>query len=366
MSENLIPQNLPTGTPPPTVNPPAPPTSIEAIDSSTMEQKLQEEIKTSLVPEKIENPPSSTPSDSGPKPEQSKFSYIKPLRTYESDVADAIKSKNASLTKIAVAENIRRQKNGESELRPKSPIGKNILIFSLSMFLVALGAILLYNFYISPKFSDNVPSKFEAQSLITPDSRKEIVLAGQVSNFIDILSGAKNGVNKSLGTITEFYFTKPAVGGKTLISAAEFIRLLDTNAPDALLRSLGEPFMFGYHEFNGTHPFLILTNSFYQNAFASMLKWEETMAEDLSFFIRASLRAGDEAVKPQSTADILRSSKAFTDMVIKNKDVRALSDQYDHIVLLYTFFDKDTIIIGTNEFTLKEILDRMTNRRFVR
>ena len=43
-----------------------------------------------------------------------------------------------------------------------------------------------------------------------------------------------------------------------------------------------------------------------------------------------------------------------------------LTDEYEHPILLYTFADKDTIILTTNEFTLKEILDRMTNRRFVR
>jgi len=62
----------------------------------------------------------------------------------------------------------------------------------------------------------------------------------------------------------------------------------------------------------------------------------------------------------------LRRSKPFVDVVIKNKDVRMLTDEYEHPILLYTFADKDTIILTTNEFTLKEILDRMTNRRFVR
>lgn len=319
-------------------------------------------IETPTQPPKVPVvEPTPEPATSNP------FVYLQPLRTFEGDVADAVKNKNASVVKIAVAESVKKQKSGEM-LEPPTPVFKNLAIFLMSLLLVGGGGYLVYTFYYVPKTVAPATKEFAVESLVAPDTQKEFpVSAANAGSIGQAILDTKTGVNKALNAVTELYFTQIQNGVKSLIESSIFVNLLSPNVPSPFVRSLSPRFMFGFHEFNGTHPFLILKTTFYQSAFAGMLKWEETMADDLNtLFIRPSLITNTEAGKPSTTADFLRRSKPFVDVVIKNKDVRMLTDEYEHPMLLYTFADKDTIILTTNEFTLKEILDRMTNRRFVR
>ncbi|HEY4511519.1 MAG TPA: hypothetical protein VJH55_01630 [Candidatus Paceibacterota bacterium] len=321
------------------------------------------------VVESLVQPPTKVPA-AEPTPEPiapNPFVYLRPLRTFEGDVADAVKNKNASVVKIAVAESVKKQKSQET-LEPPTPVFKNLAIFLMSLLMVGGGGYLVYTFYYVPKTVAPATREFAVESLVVPDTQKEFpVSAANAGTIGQAILDTKTGMNKTLHAVTELYFTQTQNSVKSLIESSIFVNLLSPNIPSPFVRSLSPRFMFGFHEFNGTHPFLILKTTFYQSAFAGMLKWEETVADDLNtLFIRPSLIANTEAGKPSTTADFLRRSKPFVDVVIKNKDVRMLTDEYEHPILLYTFADKDTIILTTNEFTLKEILDRMTNRRFVR
>jgi hypothetical protein len=51
----------------------------------------------------------------------------------------------------------------------------------------------------------------------------------------------------------------------------------------------------------------------------------------------------------------------FTDRIIENHDTRALETNLGDIVLLWTFLDRSTLVITTNEATLREILSRHKN-----
>jgi hypothetical protein len=52
--------------------------------------------------------------------------------------------------------------------------------------------------------------------------------------------------------------------------------------------------------------------------------------------------------------------------VVKNKDTRILRDSHGNTVLLYSFINKETLIITTNEATFNEIYDRLTVSSFKR
>jgi hypothetical protein len=56
----------------------------------------------------------------------------------------------------------------------------------------------------------------------------------------------------------------------------------------------------------------------------------------------------------------------FEDEVVKNKDIRVLKDSTNTTVLLYSFINKETLIITTNEQTFNEVYDRLTISSFKR
>ncbi|MCR4334409.1 MAG: hypothetical protein NUV47_01595 [Patescibacteria group bacterium] len=276
------------------------------------------------------------------------YPFQRPLRTYESDVADTIKSKNVSVTKIAIAEKIKKEKNDLTSPIPPSPLLKNISLFFISLILVVSGLYAIYEFYYVPKSKVIVINKTVVPNIIVSDIDKEVT--------IETINSETNNLSIPENSIANLYITKGEGDAKKLISAQEFLSLLQTDAPDQYVRTLEPDFMFGIHSFNGNNPFIIFKTNLYQSAFAGMLKWEATLANDLSVIFSTTA---------QPTPDILATSKPFIDLVIKNKDVRALTNQYDRITLLYTFLDKETLLITTNEFTLKEILNRITNKKFV-
>lgn len=99
-------------------------------------------------------------------------------------------------------------------------------------------------------------------------------------------------------------------------------------------------------------PFIILTNNFFQNAFAGMLSWESTMPADLSAIF---------GITPAEW-----SSGAFHDKLIKNKNVREFTDSSGNVLFLYSFIDNNTLVIAQNEAALGEIITRFENQAYVR
>ncbi len=95
---------------------------------------------------------------------------------------------------------------------------------------------------------------------------------------------------------------------------------------------------------------MVFKTSSYETSFAGMLKWEETLQQDLTPFLHASTTPG---------------TTTFQDVVIRNKDVRVLKDTTGKAAILYSFPSKDTLVITTDEETFKEIIGRLAPTQFV-
>ena len=162
--------------------------------------------------------------------------------------------------------------------------------------------------------------------------------------------------------------------------------------------------MLGTYNDNGTAaPFIILTNNFFQNAYAGMISWEKTMPDDLvNVFGYADKTVKQEntvttvlpisfaSTSPTSTPALpnFASSTAtsaipsfvytppissyfniqgsFKDGVIDNKDVRAFTEPDGTMLVLYSFVDNNTIVITTDENALAEIINRLEKQTFIR
>ncbi len=328
------------------------------------------------------------------------FPFQKPLRTFEGDIADALKSKNISVAKIAIAEKVKKeaiqkkatvipaaapspapvttqlktppqalsqaQPQTPPRIRPASPVVKNLLLFIMSILLVGGGGYLLYTFYWLPKSKEVTIPKVTIESLVPSDNQKELFFPpASEKTLADLLRQERDSVKIPQGSIEDVYITSG--NPRHFITSQDLLSNLKATPPDEFVRTLEPQYMFGIHSFNGNNPFIILKTNYYQSAFAGMLTWEATMANDLDeVFSRDSQTTTAPQSTPLSTADILIKQKPFVDTVIKNKDVRVLTNQYGRITLLYTFIDNQTILIATNEFTLSEVLDRLINRRYVR
>jgi hypothetical protein len=287
---------------------------------------------------------------------------ISPLRTYKDDVARTISKGKTSLTSMVIAESRRKLEKTEGKNKEEKINVKSTVFVIASVILITGGIASSAYFYIKNKNNSVIEATARISSLIFADEQEEFDTTGLSGRqILSLLTDEKeNAEVLPLGSIKHIYLTENKGDGKTLVSAREFLETIDTQVRSSYLRSINQPFMFGFHVFDGSQPFLILKVGFFEGAFAGMLEWEKYIQDDLApLFV-------DKTSSIFNESSVTASQPAFSDVVIKNKDTRVLKNDAGNTVLLYSFLDRETLAITTREDTLIEIFTRMTGSRVSR
>ncbi len=268
------------------------------------------------------------------------------VRTYEGDLALIMREKKGSVIKIALAEHRKRETEGERAMA--APKKNSIFLFSSLMAIVL--SVALLGFVYFAKEDENGAATIKVESLIFAEKQKAVDASGfSQAKLIAAVKAELGETTLRLDTIENIYFIEGAGAAKEKMPTERFFGILGTRVPAVLLRSLKENFMFGIHAFNGNQPFLILKTDFYENAFLGLLKWESSLASDLLPVFGTKITSENRYLL----------EKDFQDVTIKNIDARALTDEGGKTVLIYTIPNKETIIIGTAEDTLNEVIGRL-------
>jgi hypothetical protein len=326
--------------------------------------------------------PSPTPDPSAYKPEESRpippfqslaissersnqaiknDPSIKPLRTFRSDAEEAVRYQNVSAIDIAVAE----QKKKEEKPAPveyqdvKKSHGGALALSAIGLVIVLGAGWYLWFSQTSPQ--SEIPITQTAEQKVQEITVETLIpyqngstLALSTGSDTLALIGAKLGAaNAGLGDV---YVIVPTIGA-TSTSIAPITEIFSgTNAPDRLLRSLGNDYMIGMYRYEKQGSFVLLTNTFFQNAFAGMLEWEKDMRNDLISLIQVT--------HPEESV-ISTDSDIFEDAIVSNIDTRVLKGKDGNVILAYAFSDKDTAVIASSIETLKYVLDRLLTVRTI-
>jgi hypothetical protein len=307
-------------------------------------------------------------------PEDSKYSQLKQIRTYQGDVANALENQNESIFSIHKRETEKRRATGgipEEMREPEKDNSKKykdfLFLFFGSIVLIAMGVLGAWFGY------QEFVRRSTPPVLAVPENRfisagSEINLNLQGFNrerfavtFSEAISGTPAGelrhvVNRRAeGTVAP------------ILTTTELMLMLEARAPGSLVRSFDKLYMTGAI---GETPFFIIKLSSFENAFAGMLAWEANMGEDLIplFGSPALLKAIDD-------------KNVFKDVIVKNKDVRVLTSEVitsqlldgevvtsttTTPVLLYSFLDNNMLIITNKIEALQTIMDRLTREKLSR
>jgi hypothetical protein len=320
---------------------------------ATEPEPLKEEPKTeppkapvSVVPAPQKSEPLVSPA---PKPAQNDPS-IRPLRTFKTDAEEAVRYKNISAVDIAVAEQKRREATPGTYTSEKKPHA-GIFIATVMILIVALGAG-WYLWFNTSQGTETAPPIQGSIETIIPYAKGSTLLLDPDSDPL-VLIGAKLATsNAGLGNVYALIPIPTSASAEQAPIASVFGK---TNIPSRLERSLSSEYMIGTFTYDVQSPFIILKNTFFQNAFAGMLEWEKNLRSDLLPLIHVSF--------PQEIATT--NSDTFEDIVISNIDTRILKNAEGKTILAYAFADTGTIVIATNETTLKYVLDRLLTVRSV-
>ena len=309
------------------------------------------------------------------KKQKESSSFIKPLRTYQSDIAEALAKGKTSLVGIVSAEH--KKKNEELKKKPPvkkkkvSHIIKNILMGTLSIIFVVAGVGYLAYFYIENKKTNEVLIQEENSSLIFSEKNKVLNITDfNRRKLMNALVSVKDKTGGTLNTVTNYIIIEKVkniegIEDRVPVGAESFLKTLEVRAPSSLLRALEKEFMFGVHVFDGNVPFFIFKVESYENAFAGMLAWEKTMEIDLYPLFKPEAVIFDGSKDGEGTTTP-KTKLGFRDVIIKNKDTRVLEGENGETIFLYSFLDSKTIVMAANRDSFTEILTRIASSRNLR
>ena len=382
--------NIPTG-PADLNNPPKKPGSID-IDAILLPKKeapqarprinagvlLEQEQNATLAPAKPASQKSSDlPSQSGQtfapqvSPPPKETATVQPLQTYKGDIENLIKDKNISVVNIAAAEAEKRAQASPTPEHGGAGEGRSLLTKIMMMLgglvlLAAAGGIGIF-IYTELTATVSIPEDTPAP-FITVDKTTVVALPQAELSRVTLmqeLEKVKQASGVSLGLIERLL---PATISTTLegdtrtaLSAERFLEVLASNTPEELVRTLEPQYLLGVHIFDGPQAFIILRTDSYERAFAAMLEWERTLRNDLApLFTRVPRpRTPEEPSATSTAASAQIFNTGFVDQIVENRDTRAIHNETGDLLLLWTFLDRNTIVLTTNEYTLREIISRL-------
>lgn len=297
---------------------------------------------------------------------------IRPLRTYEEDVASFVKKGQISTSKIVLAEQKRQQ---EAELMEKVETQTNraSIALKLSIGLVVFGIIITTGII----YFTGEKQKIETPKISISDFRDVLIdkktkipvyvndklnseIKKQVADEMSKTSGLAFSeiteiqlLNKSIIEIPD----KDAQEKIEKVSIEEFFKFLEFRPEESMIRAMDKNYLFGMIGTNaGPRPFLLIRTLEYQRIFAGMLNWEKSMFREINDIFFQTL----------STNDFLAEQPKFTDIIIFNRDVRAILDENGQTDFFYTFVNNDHLLLSTEKEVIEEIYKKLSIQNIVR
>jgi hypothetical protein len=312
------------------------------------------------------------------------------IKTYQGDIASAIKNDNVSMIKIALAEKRRQDTRGgggslDGTLNSSSNNNKYLIVFGIMAVFIVGGLLAGYLFLQSQSSQKQAVVQNTVQPILYTEEISNINIDGKdLNQVLKAIDQEKNGVMDT-GTMKAIYLTSGVGTSTQSLTTQDFFSILQTRVPDGLIRVLDPNFLFGVYAYTPREMFAIFKVSSYDTAFANMLQWEPNIETDIgSIFMNKNgnnpVNTTTESMNISSTTSsssiplqqnsplpsAIFTQKKFVDKVFSNKDVRVLQDPQGQQYMFYSFIDKETLVIATSEKTLKEILFRITTGRIVR
>ncbi len=294
-------------------------------------------------------------------------SSVKQLQTYKSDIESVVSNKNVSVVSIAAAEANRNSATATTQPATQNePSSWRTTLIVAAGLLLLLAAVGIVAYVVERPTALPVAENPQAPFINTDDATAVVLPTDATrTSAQNALQAARENTKLAVGLIQWLYVARAVSttsSASTQLSGADFLSLITPNVPPEFLRTVQGPYLLGVHSFDENQPFLILHVDSYGTAYAGMLDWERTMQGDLSpLFVRSASPHinGGATSAPTATTSQQFIPTSFVDKIVENRDTRAIVSPAGDLLLLWTFLDRNTIVITTNEYTLREVVSRI-------
>lgn len=339
----------------------------EAIDKETMRKRIDEEVKRRVaetaqkkLDEENKRKSQQLAREQEIKQKENEFtqsqnvieelkkekgSSLHPLRTLQSDLAGAVQEEQLSATKIAISEQERGSTAYPIKKNPSGALGKIIIFFIILLLLISGGAG-GYWYWINRTQTKNTTPNV-VQSIIYAETSTEVdtnkIPEGELTSTILKLINTPATTGE---TISNVYFTKTATSSdgvtktKALLNFSEWLKYSHSSIPEDFSRFINAYMVGLYKSPEQNSIFITFKIDLFDNVFQELLDHENDYIQDV--------------FKNLGGNDIVGTStkRTFSDRRIKNIDTRILTDDQGKILIIYSFLDKQTLIIAQNENAL--------------
>lgn len=302
--------------------------------------------------------------------------------TFKDDANKYIRDKKISLTDIMLKE----QNKITKKEKKKSGALKFILIIIL-LSLAVYGFIFAYNKFLNPPKTIIENSEIE-KPFIYSDKIQPIYLENNENPKKSLRDTLKDKFNPN-----EFIYI-PFIKDKIIITASEFLKILKIPAPQDFTNSLEDKFALILYSDNKKEisSILIFKTKNEPKTYASIIKWEESIAQDFSTIfpeknpeeINEILNTATDTEKflhkiassslktniisktvlnaTTSSSSVLNieNLQSFYDKTINNISVRIMDKNSKNTQsIIYGFFAEKYLIISTSEEVFKSAVNRL-------
>lgn len=322
-------------------------------------------------------PPAPTPEPTpAPKPTPTPPKRAEPadaerIHTYKSDFADHIDANDASTFSVLAAQ----ADAGHVEtvrFVDKKPFPIAIV---LGVALIVLGVGVVYTAFSLRPAEPVIPQEVVVPSLIFADSYRELSGENDAlrTAFLALSNEPLEELQAVVGYLTQATTSLEGVTTFTPQQGGALVTALRLPAPEILLRSLLPESTVGVIRVRQeTRPFLILRTDSYERSFAGMLDWEARIIGDLTEFYppfpqtpvalptATTTATSSVPVEPRSAFTVM---SGFEDAIVEKRDVRVLRDGEGRTIMLYGYYNKETLILARSEEAFIELSRRLASSR---
>ncbi|TSC86980.1 MAG: hypothetical protein G01um10148_85 [Parcubacteria group bacterium Gr01-1014_8] len=312
-------------------------------------------------------PASPAPEMAAPPPQTQQQplekSSVTPLHTLKDDLQSVVRDQKISVVHAAALEEDKRatqasiiaHTNVHSAQKRRVVSTFAVITGLIVLGLLALGAVFMI---MNERAGTTATEVFSTDSLLFSEQTIPFPIQNRsAAELKRLLADARVSASLTLGAITRIApiveDTNLETGEVTerLATTEEFLDALRAQAPEELVRALGSEFFFGFHTVDENAPVLIIPVTSYERAFAGMLLWEDMINTELSPVFTA--------VPSLIQENGLLKKRTFKDLVMRNYDVRALTDDKGEVQLYYSFPTRELLVIAESSFSFTEILSRL-------
>jgi hypothetical protein len=283
------------------------------------------------------------------------------LRTYTSDMADMVRTNEASVIKIALAEKSKREQEQLIE-KVEGTTSKKFFWFLMGFIILAIAIFGIY-YSLEKRKERNTPIPITSviKSPISYESFSSVNITGYYDPQ-EIINLIKAEANKfgDWGKIKLISVVKNTNDIESPLLANEFLSLVRSSSPATFTRSLANDFIVGSYyskqaldqissEQKSFNMFIVFEINDYNQAYASILNWEKTLLGDLYNFFSVNINDDNKNIL----------DKKWQDLIVNNRDVRTLNNYDGQGLLYYGFVDKNYLIITDSKEALNEITFRL-------